>query len=103
MVISTREFQEVKKTLLRDLTNLGNPIVEVEDANHRNRGELLLRHRWDGLDLKVDWSRETMEALHRIWKRPVHLATQVEGRGRVLSWDGDRHTSEETREGSEEA
>ncbi|HEU4395242.1 MAG TPA: SpoVR family protein [Planctomycetota bacterium] len=103
MVISTREFEEVKKTLLRDLTNLGNPIVEVEDANHRNRGELLLRHRWDGLDLKVDWARETMEALHRIWKRPVHLGTQVEGRGRVLSWDGDRHTSEETREGSEEA
>jgi stage V sporulation protein R len=102
MVVSTREFEEVKRTLLRDLTNMGNPIVEVEDGNHRNRGELLLRHRWDGLDLKVDWARETLEALHRIWKRPVHLATQVEGRGRVLSWDGDRHTSEETREGAEE-
>jgi stage V sporulation protein R len=99
MVVSTREFEEVKRTLLRDLTNLGNPVIEVEDANHRNRGELLLRHRWDGLDVRLDWARETLECVQRIWRRPVHFATAVEGRGRVLSFDGDRHASEETREG----
>jgi stage V sporulation protein R len=98
MVISTREFRQVKATLLRDLTNLGNPIIEVTDANHANRGELFLRHRWDGLDLKLDFARDTLEALHRIWKRPVHVGTQVEGRGRVLGYDGERHSSEETRE-----
>jgi stage V sporulation protein R len=101
MVISTREFRQVKSTLLRDLTNLGNPILVVEDANHGNRGELLLRHRWDGLDLKVDMARDTLEALQRIWKRPVRVATQTEGRGRVLSFDGERHASEESREPGE--
>jgi stage V sporulation protein R len=98
MVVSTREFLQVKATLLRDLTNQGNPVIEVTDANHANRGELFLRHRWDGLDLKLDFARDTLEALHRVWKRPVHLGTQVEGRGRVLGYDGERHSSEETRE-----
>lgn len=101
MVVASRDWKQVKETLLRDLTNLGNPIIEVEDANHRNRGELLLRHRWDGLDLRIDYARDTMEALFRIWRRPVHVATQVEGRGRILSFDGDRHTSEETQESAE--
>ena len=98
MVVASREWKQVKETLLRDLTNLGNPIIEAEDANHRNRGELLLRHRWDGLDLRMDYARDTMEALFRVWRRPVHVATQVEGHGRVLSFDGDRHSSEETQE-----
>ena len=101
MVISSRDYRQVKTTLLRDLTNLGNPVVEVADANHANRGELRLVHRWDGLDLKLDYARDTLEALHRIWKRPVLVATQVEGRGRVLSFDGERHASEETREPGE--
>jgi stage V sporulation protein R len=98
MVISTRDFEQVKATLLRDITNLGNPVIEVVDANHANRGELFLRHRWDGLDLKLDYARDTLESLQRIWKRPVHVGTRVEGRGRILGYDGERHTSEETRE-----
>ncbi len=98
MVISTRDFEQVKATLLRDLTNLGNPVIEVVDGNHANRGELLLAHRWDGLDLRLDFARDTLEALQRVWKRPVHIATRVEGRGRVLGFDGERHSSEETRE-----
>ncbi|NUN52091.1 MAG: SpoVR family protein [Planctomycetaceae bacterium] len=96
-VIESRDFAKVKETLLRDLTNFGNPVVEVLDANHRNRGELLLRHRWEGLDLRGDYARDTMEALHRIWRRPVHVATKVEGRGRILVFDGTRHSSEEAR------
>ena len=78
-------------------TNLGNPIIHAVDANHRNRGELLLRHQWEGLDLRGDYARDTLEALARIWKRPVHVETKVENRGKVLSFDGDRHSSEETR------
>jgi stage V sporulation protein R len=103
MTVDDRSYAKVKATLLRDLTNLGNPIIAVEDANHANRGELLLRHRWDGLDLKLDYARDTLEALFRIWKRPVHVLTRVEDRGRVLSFDGERHAAEGTKEdGGEE-
>jgi len=36
--ISDRDFQKVKQRLLLQLTNLGQPLIEVVDANYRNRG-----------------------------------------------------------------
>jgi len=95
--VATREFAQVKQTLLRDFTNLGSPIIVVHDANFRNRGELLLRHRWDGLDLKLDWARDTLESVRRVWGRPVHIETTLDGKGRILSFDGDRHTSQDVK------
>src|SRR5260370_40653721 len=36
--ILDREFQKVKKKLLQQLTNFGQPIIEVVDGNLENRG-----------------------------------------------------------------
>ncbi len=91
--IQSREFQEVKKALLFQLSNCGTPCIEVVDANYRNRGELLLVHRHDGVDLKLDWAREVLSALVRIWRRPVFLETLISGKGRRLGHDGSK-TSE---------
>ncbi|MEZ4286607.1 MAG: SpoVR family protein [Polyangiales bacterium] len=52
--IESRQFKEVKEQLLAAITNAGNPIVEVMDANHENRGELLLTHVHQGVDLRQD-------------------------------------------------
>jgi stage V sporulation protein R len=90
-VIDSRDFDEIKRQLLFSLTNFGQPIIEVEDANYANRGELFLRHQHEGLDLKLDWARDTLANVHAIWTRPVHLATMVEGKPMLLSFDGDRH------------
>jgi len=64
----------------------------VEDANHENRGELLLRHRHEGVDLHLDHGRATMEALYRIWHRPICVLTLVEGKARALRYDGGEHS-----------
>ncbi len=42
--IASRGFEEIKQKLLTQLTNFGQPFIYVQDANHENRGELLLRH-----------------------------------------------------------
>ncbi len=97
-VVDDRDFRKVKRTLLRDITNLGNPILAVEDANHGNRGELLLRHSWDGLDLRLDYAKDTLEALQRVWSRPVHVLTRLDGKARLLSYDGTRHGAEDVKE-----
>jgi stage V sporulation protein R len=89
--IQSREFAAVKAQLLRLLTNAGQPIVEVLDANHENRGELLLVHRHDGVDLRLDWARDTLRCLEALWRRPVALATRVSGHGRLLRFDGKEH------------
>lgn len=90
--IESREFQEVKSKLLFQLTNAGNPIVRVVDANHGNRGELLLQHDHMGIDLRLDWAQEVLRALVRIWKRPVELHTALEDKPTSLRFDGSDHT-----------
>jgi stage V sporulation protein R len=89
--ISGRNFGEIKERLLRGLANGGQPVVEVQDGNFNNRGELVLDHRHDGADLQVGWAMETLTHLHRLWTRPVHIETMVEGRSRRLSFDGEKH------------
>ena len=93
--ISSREFQDVKRQLLASLTNAGQPFIYVTDANHSNRGELYLRHRFEGVELKLDHARDTVRNVQSIWNRPVHLETVLSGKGRLLSFDGtDHHEAE---------
>jgi len=92
--IDTRDFKEIKKRLLFGLTNFGNPVVEVVDGNFANRGELLLVHRHQGVDLKLDWAQATMENLYRIWTRPVLVRTILSEKHTLLRYDGKNHTSE---------
>ena len=61
--IDSREFKKIKDKMLFPLTNFGDPFIFVEDANHENRGELLLRHRHEGTDLQIDHARATLAAL----------------------------------------
>jgi stage V sporulation protein R len=93
--IVSREFHKVKQTLLFHLTNAGNPIIYVQDANHRNRGELYLWHQWEGLDIQQDRAFDTLRNVHRLWQRPVHLETQEEGTGILLSFDGEKPEKKE--------
>jgi stage V sporulation protein R len=90
--ILDREFRKVKNKLLSQLTNFGQPIVEVVDGNFENRGELLLAHKHDGQDLKPDYARETLRNLQTIWRRPCNLVTKVEGKGVCLRFDGQNQT-----------
>jgi stage V sporulation protein R len=91
--IATREFKKVKEKLLTQLTNLGNPFLYVEDANHDNRGELLLTHKHRGVDLRHDYAQAAMAALVRVWKRPVCLRTVSDNKPTLLRYDGKEHTS----------
>ena len=86
--IESRTFSEVKNKLLTALTNAGNPIIEVTDANHDNRGELLLTHKHQGVDLKLDWAQQVMKALVAVWGRPAELHTIVEEKETSLRHDG---------------
>ncbi len=89
--VESRKFADVKQKLLFQLTNAGQPFIFVEDANHENRGELLLRHDHMGVDLRVDWAREVMRALVRVWRRPVELHTTVESKPVLFRFDGRDH------------
>jgi stage V sporulation protein R len=86
--IEGREFAKIKQQLLGQLTNAGQPFIYVIDANYLNRGELLLAHRHEGIDLKLNYARETLKNIERIWRRPVSILTLVDDKPKRIRFDG---------------
>ncbi|MGE4618999.1 MAG: SpoVR family protein [Planctomycetota bacterium] len=90
-VLDSRGFTEIKSQLLDQLSNCGRPRITVEDGNYGNRGELLLKHEWSGTPLRLDYARRVLENLEKIWGRPVHLETFIDGKSKIFGYNGTRH------------
>lgn len=86
--IDQRDFEAIKGKLLTQLSNFGTPIIEIENANFQNRGELQLIHRHQGVDLDGEFTQATLKNLHALWKRPVHIFTKNEEKEMKVSFDG---------------
>lgn len=95
--IESREFPKIKQRLLFSLTNRGRPAIAVRDANYKNRGELFLEHQYTGVELQLDYARDTLASLHTLWKRPVHIETVSGDKLTTLSYDGSEHTCEQSK------
>ncbi len=93
--IETREFQKVKDKLLLQLTNFGQPIIEVIDGNFENRGALLLKHQHDGRDLRPDYADLTLRNIQALWSRPVFIETLLEGKITLMGFDGKEYSQRE--------
>ena len=65
----------------------------MQDANHRNRGELYLLHKYMGIELKQDYAQDSLRNLHKLWQRPVHIETVLDDKPAVISFDGSTHTT----------
>lgn len=89
--ISDREFNAIKQKLLFQLTNFGQPIIHVVDGNYKNRSELYLMHSHEGIDLDVNYARDTLQNIYHIWKRTVHLETRLNEKGKLFTYDGKDH------------
>jgi stage V sporulation protein R len=89
--IAGRNFADIKRQILFGLTNFGRPLIYVMDGNFENRGELYLSHMHEGVDLLLDEAKDTIKSVQKIWGRPVHLETVVEGKKKVFSYDGQEH------------
>src|SRR5262249_33079053 len=96
--IESREFPKIKQQLLFNLTNVGRPLIAVRDGNYKNRGELFLEHQFNGVELKANYATDTLANLHKLWGRPVHIETNLEGATTILSFDGKEHSVEKIEE-----
>ncbi len=95
--IMSKEFKKVKDQLLKMLTNRGQPVIVVEDANFENRSELLLKHLHEGTDLDANQARDTLRNAAKVWSRPVSLLTKIENKGKLLRCE-DGNISERSAE-----
>ncbi len=95
-VVDTTDFDAIKKMLLFKMTNFGQPIISVVDMNYDNKGQLLLEHLHEGMDLQPDFMSSTLKSLYALWKRPVFLHTKMENQGFIYSFDGATVVSKKT-------
>jgi stage V sporulation protein R len=75
--ITSRDFEDVKKKLLLQYTNLGKPTIKVATGNYDNKGELLLIHEWNGISLHWEEAKRVLKNLYAMWGRPVNLKTII--------------------------
>jgi stage V sporulation protein R len=73
--VASIDADDVRRKLLLQFTNFGKPTIVVLDGNFRNRGELLLGHRFNGVALNEESAAETLKRVFELWGRPVNLAT----------------------------
>ncbi len=73
--VASTAAEDVKKKLLLQFTNFGKPSIAVYDGNFANRGELLLGHRYNGVELDFEQATDTLERVYELWGRPVNLMT----------------------------
>ena len=95
--IESRKFEEVKRKMLMQLTNMGQPFIRLTDANAGNKGNLLLEHRHYGIDLDPGYVREVLKNLYAIWTRPVGIKTRDSEQNKPIlaSFDGTEFKEEE--------
>src|SRR5262249_25953887 len=86
-IIESQEFDNISHRLLLRLTKFGKPWTCVVNGKHRNRGELLLKHMHNGVDLKIGHAADTLANIQFIWTRPVHLETILDSKPTLLSFD----------------
>ena len=66
-------------------------MIAVRDGNYKNRGELLLEHTFNGVELDKSYARDTLANLYRLWNRPVHIETKLDGTRCLMTFDGSEH------------
>jgi len=96
--VSDVSWTAVRDALVNELSGLGVPAISVVDADYRGRGELLLVHdiASDRHPLDPKYATRTLNLVRRLWGKPVHLETEVDGRTTVLTSENAGERSQET-------
>src|SRR5262249_53610690 len=65
-VVVNKDWEKVRDTLVRGLTNFGQPYIAVEDSDYQDNGELLLQHAFEGQELDMQYAQRTLEQVFRL-------------------------------------
>lgn len=90
--ITNKSWEAVRDQLVDARINGGFPYLVVTDGNWNRNGELYIRHRYEGVELDVKYVEGTMPFVVRLWGKPVHLETVIEGKKLLFTCDGEKTT-----------
>ncbi len=91
-VIVEKDWEKVRDTIVANMTNFGTPYLVVENGDYRGNRELYLKHLFEGQELDMVYAEKTLQYVHTLWGRPVHLETLYEGKRILLTYDGERNS-----------
>lgn len=89
--VMDKKWERVRDQLVANMTNFGFPYIEVVDGDYDRNRELYLMHRYEGVELDMKYARKTLEYVHKLWGRDVHLETIVDDEALVMRYDGNEH------------
>ena len=90
--VAETDWRAVRDTLVRSMDNFGLPYIAVVDADFAGNRELYLKHSYDGVELDIRYAERTMQYLHQLWGRTVHVETVIDDRAVRLTYDGRRNS-----------
>ncbi|WP_025027297.1 SpoVR family protein [Caldalkalibacillus mannanilyticus] len=88
--IVDKDWENVRDQLVGMRVNGGFPYLMVEDGDYLHKGELLMKHYYEGVELDLKYIEKTLPYVYYLWSRPVHLQTVVEGREVMFTHDGKK-------------
>jgi stage V sporulation protein R len=87
-VVVEKDWEKVRDSIVRSMTNFGQPYIVVEDGDYQGNRELFLRHCFEGQELDIRYAEQTLKYLQKLWGRSVHLETCLDEKTVVLTFDG---------------
>jgi len=88
--IVEKDWEKVRDGLVSSLTNGGYPYITVQDGDYNKRGELYLKHHYEGVELDVYYVEKTIPYLYNLWGHPIHLETVLDNRSVLFSFNGEK-------------
>lgn len=88
-VVQDTDWRKVRDSIVDSMTNFGQPILTVEDGDYKRRGEMYLKHAFDGKALDPDYTERVLRNIQKLWSRPVHLETMKDDKPVLYSCDNE--------------
>jgi stage V sporulation protein R len=76
--VATKDINAIREAILGPKFNFGSPRVAATDLKHDGTLTLAHDHASDGRGLDVTRAKRVLDYVHRVWRRPVKLATTNE-------------------------
>ncbi len=86
--ITAKGWEKVRDGIVAQISNCGFPYIYPEEYDYQRRGELYLRHAFEGVELDTNYLKKTLPHVHHIWGRPVHMETMEDGQRVLYTFTG---------------
>jgi stage V sporulation protein R len=73
--VATKDISAIREAILAPKFNYGSPRVAATELKHDGSLTLVHDHASDGRGLDVTRAKRVLDYVHRVWRRPVKLAT----------------------------